>query len=529
MRFRGILAAMLVTGAFGVAVVAAQTAPTASNALTLSVLSRLTDTQIFDDGGAEIVAFHAPSGNVYYTNSNGVTVEIYNISDPAAPVFVGRVPLSQFGGGVTSVAVSANVIAAAVPANDTQANGTVVFFTPEGEVLSRVTVGALPDMVTFTPDGMKVLTANEGEPNDDYTVDPEGSVSIIDLSGGVENLTDANVTTVSFTAFNDTELDPSVRVFGPNATAAQDFEPEYIAVSPDGATAYVTLQENNAIAVIDIASGTVTEIRGLGFKDHSLEGNGLDPSEDDGGINIANWPVFGIYQPDAIAAFEVGGNVYYITANEGDTRDYDGYSEEADVEDLVLDPTVFPNAEELQADEALGGLGAVTSSGDIDGDGDFEAIYIPGGRSFSIYAADGTLVFESGDALEQITAAAYPDDFNSTHTESGSFDARSTAKGPEPEGVTVGVVDGVPYAFILLERIGGVVVFDVSDPAAPVFVTYVNNRDFSGDPEAGTAGDLGPEGVAFVSAEDSPTGMPLLLVANEISGTVTIFGITGGM
>jgi len=198
--------------------------------------------------------------------------------------------------------------------------------------------------------------------------------------------------------------------------------------------------------------------------------------------------------------------VYYLTANEGDTRDYDGYSEETEIGEAVLDPDVFPNADELAAESAIGGLENVSSTGDVDGDGDFDGIYIPGGRSFSIYAADGTLVYESGALLELITAAAYPDNFNASNDDH-SLDDRSDNKGPEPEGAAIGVIDGNTYAFIGLERIGGVVVFDVSDPAAPVFVTYVNNRDFSGDIEAGQAGDLGPEGLEFVSAEDSPNGM----------------------
>lgn len=334
-------------------------------------------------------------------------------------------------------------------------------------------------MISFTPDGSKVLTANEGEPNDDYSVDPEGSVSIIDLSVDASALTDANVMTVTFTDFNvdgprHTELGSDLRLFGPNATVAQDLEPEYIAVSADSATAFVTLQENNAVAVIDLTSASVTTIVALGYKDFSALGNGIDAISD-GAINIANYPVFGMYQPDGIAVFEADGMTYLITANEGDTRDYETFSEETELGEATLDADTFPNAADL---ETLNGLEVVTT-GDTDGDGDLDQLYLPGGRSFTIWDANVALIFDSGEQLEQITAAAFPTDFNATNDENGSFDDRSTSKGPEPEDVEIAVIGDATYAFIGLERIGGVVVYDVTDPAAPVFVSYTNNRDLA--------------------------------------------------
>jgi hypothetical protein len=379
--------------------------------------------------------------------------------------------------------------------------------------------------VTFSPNGRYVLVANEGEPNDDYDVDPEGSVSIIDLSSGVGNLTQNDVQTASFTKFNNQRIDPLIRIFGPNASIAQDLEPEYIAVSEDSQLAWVTLQENNALAIIDIPSAEVIALRSLGLKDHSQPGNALDASDRDDAINIATWPVYGMYLPDAIAAFTIRGQQYLITANEGDARDYDGYAEEERIKDLDLDPTAFPNAADLQEDEAIGRLTVTTAQGDVDGDGDFDALWAFGARSFSIWSRQGNLVYDSGDAFEQITAASLPDGFNATNDENDSFDNRSDNKGPEPEGVVVGVVNGRTYAFIGLERVGGIMVYDVTNPASPHFVDYVNTRDFSGDPEAGTAGDLAPEGLTFVPASDSPTGNPLLIVGYEVSGTVTIFNI----
>ena len=507
---------------FAVAGVSAQ-----EGALSLTVTGTYLN-NVFDEGAAEIVAFHAPTATLFVTNGNTGTSDLIDASDPANLVLKAQVDVSELG-APTHVDVFGDIVAATIAADPTQDPGHVAFFTPEGTLITSVTVGALPDMLIFTPDGNKVLTANEGEPNDEYSVDPEGSVSIIDISGGVENVTDANVTTVTFSDITLESLDPMVRVYGPGATPAQDFEPEYIAISPDGATAYVTLQENNAVAVIDIATASVSAIVPLGAKDHNAEGNGLDATKDDGAIDIANWPVMGMFLPDAIVTLPTGDSFVLLTANEGDSRDFDGYSEETDVMSVTLDADAFPNALDIQSEATIGGLEITSAQGDTDGDGDVDVLYSFGARSFSIWSPEGELLWDSGDQIEQITAAALPDEFNSTNDENGSLDDRSDNSGPEPEDIVIGQVGDGTYAFIGLERIGGVVVFDVTDPSAPAFVTYVNNRDFSGDPETGTAGDLAPEGLLFIPAESSPTGEALLVVANEVSGSVTVFTISQGM
>lgn len=265
----------------------------------------------------------------------------------------------------------------------------------------------------------------------------------------------------------------------------------------------------------------------------SLEFNGLDASDRDNLINIRQWPVFGLYQPDAIGAFKAGGQTYYLTANEGDAREYifenengdevTAFAEESRVSGVKLDPDAFPFGPALRANANLGRLTVTTANGDPDGDGDFDALYALGGRSFSIYDAQGSRIYDSADLIEQITALADPANFNSNRDENGTFDNRSDNKGPEPEGVVIGEVLGRPFAFIGLERVGGVLVFDLSNPAAPRFVQYLNNRDFAGDVEAGTAGDSGPEGLAFIPWWQSPTWKPLLVVSNEASGTTTIY------
>ncbi|KYC35649.1 alkaline phosphatase [Scytonema hofmannii PCC 7110] len=525
-------------------------------------------TGIFDEGAAEIPAYDPSSQRLFVVNADSVTVDVLDLSNPSNPTKLFSIDAKAFGGSANSVAVKNGIVAIAIESDNTQEPGKAVFVDVNGNFLNAVTVGALPDMLTFTPDGKKVLVANEGEPNDDYTVDPEGSVSIIDISCGVENLTQDNVTTADFQAFNSKvhELrSAGVRIFGPNASVAQDLEPEYIAISPDSTTAWVTLQENNAIAVVDVESGAVTDIVPLGFKDHntfsSLQtfffdeaslpvtdvpiglglvsvNNALDASDRDGAINIRNWPINGMYQPDGITSFEIHGQTYLITANEGDARDYDGFSEQKRVKDLKLDPTAFPNAKALQEDKALGRLYVTSTLGDTDGDGDYDELYSFGGRSFSIWDTQGKLVYDSGDEFERITAQLFPEEFNSNNTSNDTFDNRSDDKGPEPEGVVTGVVGDNTYAFIGLERIGGVMVYDISKPTSPSFVQYINTRDFSvqfdvdedGDPDPTTeqviaAGDLGPEGLAFVSANNSPNGKPLLVVANEVSGSTTIFEI----
>ncbi len=493
------------------------TAPPAARAqVTLDLLSTY-DTGL-GEGASEIVTFDPDSKRAFTVNATAATVDIIDLSNAVTPSLVGSIDVTDFGAVANSVAVAGGIVAVAVEADVKQNPGKVAFFNANGGLLGSVTVGALPDMVAFTPDGMKLLVANEGEPDDDYAVDPEGSVSIIDLSGGVGS---ATVTTVGFQDFNAGgpragELPADVRIFGPNATVAQDLEPEFIAISPDGATAYVALQENNALAIIDVDAGTVTAIAALGFKDHSLPGNGLDASNRDDAINIANWPVLGMYQPDAIATFSVGGMNYVISANEGDARDYDGFSEEERIGDLTLDSTAFPNAAMLQLDENLGRLKTTTTLGDDDGDGDFDTLYSYGARSFSIWnGTDGSLIFDSGDAFEQITAQQIPDIFN-TNDDGDSFDSRSDDKGPEPEAVVVGQVGDQLLAFIGLERVGGIMVYDISDPAAPAFVLY----------QPSAPGDLSPEGMTFVPAASSPNGRALVLVSNEVSGTVNVYQVS---
>ncbi|AKV68188.1 MULTISPECIES: choice-of-anchor I family protein [Microcystis] len=484
-----------------------------ASALNITRLSSLgNSTTAANNFGAEIPAYDPASRKLFVTGPNN-RLDIADISNPASPIRLPSIDLSPYGAGVNSVAIKNGIVAVAMEASQITNNGSVVFFNTNGVFQSQVTVGALPDMLTFTPDGNRVLVANEGEARG--AIDPNGSVSIIDLSTGVLN---ATVNTATFTRFNGQEntlRNQGVRIF-PGQTVSQDVEPEYITVSDDGTTAWVSLQENNAVAVVDVANAQVTSIVPLGAKNFNAPGNGLDPSDRDGGVNINNWPVFGLYQPDTIATVTIAGQTYLITANEGDTRD-----EARRVSSLTLDPNVFPNAAELQLAQNLGRLDVSSIDGRND-QGQYSQLFAYGGRSFSIWNVTNGLsqVFDSGDDFEQILAAfsatpLTPSIFNSDGTPS-SFDSRSDNRGPEPEGLAVGTVGNRLYTFVGIERAGGFMVYDITNPSHPFFVDYINDWQL---------GDISPEGLLFIPAADSPNGTPLLIVANEVSRNLAIYSV----
>jgi hypothetical protein len=512
-------------------------APTRAGNLSLSLLQSYQNGTPFNGStqlnSAEIVSFDASTKRLYVANSVGGKLDILNLTNPTAITAVASINISSYG-GLNSVYARNGVVACALENSSPQQNGSVVFFDQNGTFLKQVTVGAMPDMVTMSPDGRYVITANEGEPNAAYTTDPEGSVSVIDISGGIAGLTQANVTMVGFAGYNGQAAAlraQGIRIYGGPAaapsTVAQDLEPEYVAVSANSQTAYITLQENNAIAVLDLATKQFTALRPVGYSDLSQPGRGIDASDQTTDVLIANWPVKGMRLPDAIATFEVGGTPYLLTANEGDARDYSGFSEQVRLgaTGYTLDATAFPYANLLKNNNVLGRLNVTNKLGDTDGDGDFDEIYAYGGRSFSIYnATTGAEVHDSGNLLERVTAtdATFGAIFNASNTfgEVPVRKNRSDDKGPEPEGVTTGRIGNNLYAFVSMERVGGVMAFNINNPAAPVLETYMNNRSTT----AGT-GDLGPEGIVFISATDSPTGQPLLILANEVSSTVAVYNV----
>ncbi len=488
-------------------------------------------TGIFDESAAEIPAYDPITKRLFVVKANNALIDIFDISDVSIIQKINSIDLSFLGKGVNSVAVHNGILAIAVENNKKTQNGITAFFNTEGEYLSHYEVGALPDMLTFTPDGNYVIVCNEGEPNSDYSKDPEGTVSIIDIRNGVMN---ALVNTADFKSYDGMEDElrkQGIRIFGPNAVASTDFEPEYAAVYDNSQFAAITLQENNAIAIIHIPSATVTQLIPLGLKDHSITGNGLDASDRDGIINITEWPVKGMYLPDAIATYSVNGTRYFVTANEGDAREYDTFEEEARIKSLVLNTESFPNASYLQKDENIGRLNVTTVNGDHDGDGIYEELYVFGARSFSIWDQSGNQIWDSGDEFEKITSEIYPNKFNASNSDN-DFDSRSDNKGPEPEGLFVTNYRGEWYAFIGLERIGGIMIYNINNPEEPYFVNYTNNRDFnalfSDSPskeELIQIGDLGIEGLIRIPANESPNGQDLIVTANETSGSISIFSL----
>lgn len=523
------------------------------------------ETGIFDASAAEITAYDPLNHQIFVANAATGSMDVLDNTVPGEPTLIRSLSAAGAqasdgsvvpeGSGVNSVAVHEDWTALAVEPPDKTDPGWALFYSTSGDYLGGVRVGPLPDMITVSPNGRHVFTANEGEPDEDFTVDPEGSVSIIDVpEAGPADVAQDDVRTARFTAWDEgRERADGVRVFGPDVPVpdghepagrvARNLEPEYVVVDSSSTTAYVALQEANAIGVLDVASGEFTDIWPIPLKDWSLPGNVLDASDRDGEITMANWPVYGIAQPDGIGIYETDGETYIVTVNEGDAREWGEYVESVRIgsDDYPLCDDAFGGAEaaaQLQLPENLGRLNASIADGQREGEDCFEKIHIFGARSISILTGDGELVYESGSTIEQRIADLIDEGelpeiaFNANHSVNPSFDGRSDDKGAEPEDVAIGQVGTSTFAFVGLERHGGVVTFDITDPANTELVDYVNNRnwdavydDEDNPPGTGEAGDLGAEGVAFVSEADSPTGRPQVIVGNEVSGSTTVFDV----
>ncbi|MFF5995064.1 choice-of-anchor I family protein [Lysinibacillus sp. KU-BSD001] len=473
-----------------------------------------------DGGTTEIVTYNKHNHATYLVNGETKKVEAVSLNYQNDKVFalkpflsidiaelIQTVDASFQYGDLTSIAVhpNENVIVASVQAEDYNEDGYAVFLTGEGALLNLVKVGKQPDNITFSPDGKKVLLANEGEPRKGYgqhIIDPQGSVSIIDLSNGLKTLQAQSVTFEGFDqAEKRMELVKNNVLLKKETAPSVDLEPEYISVSEDSQFAYVAMQENNAIATINLTSNEVISIDGLGFKDFSVQGNEIDVRKDDQ-AQLQNENYFGIYMPDGIATYSVNGKNYIVTANEGDGREWGA-------EDS---PNFHLNEKEIEID---GNEIVFYDTTSYDGF-EKEKEYIFGARSFSIFDADTMeLVYDSGSDFERITAKAFPEYFNSSN-DKVKLDNRSGKKGPEPEDVKVGNIGEEVFAFVGLERIGGVMMYNITDPANATFVDYLNLRDFSKD----IAGDVSPEGLAFV-----PGDHPQLIVGHEVSGTVTVLNL----
>ncbi|KAB7667790.1 choice-of-anchor I family protein [Bacillus sp. B1-b2] len=486
-----------------------------------------------EDGGvAEIVKYNADNQKFYVINGKLQTIDIVDLSTLQSGTtqeltkeksinIADAVNSATFQyGDLTSIDINTKkqIIAAAVQDEDYTKNGRIIIMDYDGNILESFEAGVQPDNVEFTEDGKHILAANEAEPRLglENGIDPNGSITIVDY----------DTKTVNNVLFDDTSVideDVHIRNNGTLADAIHDLEPEYISLTKDGKKAYVSLQENNAIATINVETGKVIAVKSLGYKDHSLPQNTLDAARNDK-IELEQLPILGAYMPDSIAVFEKNGVNYLLTANEGDATEWEEFVNIEDFkkvkDDIQLDTSLFKG---LTTEEAEAAFEKMKNSGDYDKlevltDRGNDAIYTLGGRSFTIWNADSMeVVYDSGNEFETITAERLPDYFNWSNDDD-AFEKRSAKKGPEPEDIKVGMIGNEIYAFIGLERISGVMTYNITDPSNATFTNYINTRDFSSK----VAGDVAPEGQDFISAENSPTGKPLLIVGNEVSGTVAI-------
>ncbi len=544
------------------------TPPTATTTLDLIPLGTYSG-----QGGlqaSEIVAFDATSKQIYVNNGALNRIDIVDVATPATPTLVRSVDMTVYGRGVQSVTVGDGIVAAAVDVapvvsgdgRQTASNGLIVLMNTAGRVLRTVAVGTLPDHVSFTPDKKTILVAGEGEPicslengntsaleAKDATLasDANGTISLIDVSNGAAS---ATVTTLDFSSFDKTALlAENVRVFFTGSSAAQDLEPEYITTNAAGTRAYVTLQEANAIAVVDLVNKTILDVAPLGYKDWGAAGLLIDTSDKDGSGDTAmrnlqsysGVALKGMYMPDTIASMQKGGETFLLTANEGDDRDYTCFTEKFRAGDSSF-ANNWTNGTVSASLKVNGKLARLNTTNAFPTKAAFDAIYTYGGRSFSIWTSSGELVWDSGSQLEEIVARDYPAAFNSDSSDTAAssllmvqgqaarLDTRSDDKGPEPEALAVGTIGAQTFAFVGLERMGGIMVYDVSNPAAPSFIRYKNAalEGLALTPANNTTPgsyDVSPEGMVFVPAALSPNAKPMLITANELSGTTTMYEV----
>ena len=547
----------------------------------------------FDSSSAEVVAFDSCTDQLFVVNAADKTVDVlkFGVNNSAPYKFTSlsltaaEVTAGIDIGAANSVAAYHGAIAVAIEAETKQDDGIIALYRADTlEILATYPAGALPDMVTFSANGRYILSANEGEPSDDYADDPEGSVTIVDLNNGFTSDL-ASVKQVLFTEFNQgksraSEVPSGVRLAGPEGTSvAEDLEPEYITLDQDETTAWVALQENNAFAIIDIENAQVSSLVGLGGKSWSSDsGNTLDASDEDQlpGSFSSYDQLEGLYMPDALASFEKDGEIFILSANEGDGREYtyvtnqetcedEGHTwdsdDNTDTDDYstedgdcisftdeargadILDKVAAEHPLKAALDD-VSQLERLKVVNDKDSYSATDTIYSFGARSFSIWNRLGGLVYDSGDDIADRVFNEFSSRFsditfnasNDTNFIVYAGDKRSDDKGTEPEAIEVASFGDRSFAFVGLERQGGVMVFEITDPTEPSYQLYVNNRDFLENvctqvDDFGycvdgvyreEAGDLGPESIEYFSR----LGKHFLAIANEVSGTVSVYEIT---
>lgn len=491
-------------------------------------------------GVAEIIAYDARVNRLYTTSNTGIDCYAFGDAGDLKPIRTidlgGVFGVDAAGqsrlGSVSSVAIDPSSrgfgAATAIPKDNTLNVGVLVLFDlVTSKTLCRLPVGYHPDMVGFSPNGDYLLIANEGEAKTDqgYRRDPEGSVSVIDLRrkmvNDLQHLTTADVRTVNFAGGNLDRPDDLLRLrIDPsnqrNLTA--DLEPEYIAVA--GGHAYVALQENNGVGVLDLETLRWKRLHDLGGAQQVIDASDKD------GVGIFD-RVFGLHMPDTIAAFEHKGKPYFVTANEGDPRpDVPGEGVRvADIDPERFSPELARSLNaryrgNFQDEQALGRLEVTTlpNDCDTDGDGKIDRLTMYGTRSFSVFEGDtGKRIYDSGSSFARLTADLFPDQFNGQDNAPENKDSRSDNRGCEPEGLAITEINGSRLCAIGLERVGGVMLYDLTDPTNPVFLQYIHSALGHG------SNSSRPEGLVWIKPNEATQGKAFLAVAYEESGTIDVF------
>lgn len=468
---------------------------------TLKFVSRISNIE-----DAEITAYMPLYHKLFAVGGNS-SISVFDLTVVEKPVAVETKKLS---GDASCVSVFDDLVAVSLISENHTDPGEVVLYryTDSLTFLKSYSVCSEPDMLTFTGNGEALLVACEGSPSDDGTINPEGAIALIQI------LEENPVSILKFDHLDSTALiKKGVRKTGPG-TFFQNLEPEYITVDPSSKMAWVSLQENNAIGVIDLKLKKITNVFGLGALDHSILGQGLDFRKD-GKIKIENAPILGLRQPDGIAVLSENGRHYILTANEGASRNYSSYSDETDILSLfqkgLLNPDIFNSSWLTALQKHTFSIMEPCSNGPCN------HVYAFGSRSMSVFDGQtGKILFDSGDQIEKMIAKTTPSLFN-WNAKKGKLkiDARSEDKGAEPEMVTIGEFNGKKLAFLGLERMTGIIVWDLKNPEKPAIIDYYL------DPK-----DRGPEGILFISAQKSPfSRVPLLIVGYEYSQSIVIYSI----
>jgi hypothetical protein len=553
------------------------------SAVSLTLLGRYSSGQ-FGVNAAASVAYYGGNKTALIANRHTNRVEVVSLTNPATPQATAQIDasaaaataLNRAMGKVTAVAtfdepdaaLDRDRIAITVNGAGVSDNGAVVIYkAADRSLVTVLQTGVGPKALAFSQDGRFIVTANEGAPAPDYSVDPEGSIGVVDLTPTpVAPATTAPpaITVLDFRAFNvsgvtpipstsrETEVPSDVRFSNrpgvtTQSTRAQDLEPETVSTLLN--RAYVSLQENNAMATVEFSPPRIEFILGLGTKDFNTDTSKLDASDQDMDDVLVKRPVKGFRQPGGLLAYRSANEILLLSANTGAPRMLPGFNETTRAASLTLDTTVFPPADMLQDNAKLGRLLVSASEGNapatttpapgVPQDPDFESILTYGGRSFSIHVSSGFPVFDSGDDFERITLQQLTTNFNSAADANGSGDTRSDDQGPAPKALALGQIEGATFAFIGLSEVGGVMVYalDITLRSGR-FLEYKKDRDFNvvavsnpdgngdGAPDTNPAvGDLGPTQMVFVPVSAAPTADSLLLVANAVSGTTTIYAV----